>query len=141
MKKLIQPLVRFLPLPIAAVLMFLYSFNIGKIPIMDENMALLSKCLGLFFPAFWLAGVGKKGLIEEGGFLMRLFKIKSSREQVAIIGLFWFVLFLVCQIILAYKEWQNAFWSYFLYGFSYAGLMGSLGVYICLATYKQKQVK
>lgn len=103
---------------------------------MDEKTAQQCQYIGLLLPACWLAAVGPKGLIKKGGFLMRLFKIKSDFDRVAVISLFWLGLFLVCQIILKYAQWQDAFWSYWLYALSYAGLMGVLGVYIFIAIYR-----
>ena len=50
------------------------------------------KLIGVLFPALWLTGIGPRGLLKSGGFLMRASKTKSSLQRVTYFGLIWLLI-------------------------------------------------
>lgn len=92
------------------------------------------KAIGLLFPALWLTGVGPSRLIHDGGFLMQLLGIASSRQRVALIGLVWLCVFLNCSYLASSGRLKvNSYGAKVNYMLAYAGLMSALGVYAFLA--------
>jgi len=128
--KVMQQFVRFLPPILGVVLIFLTKVEFVPPP----TKGFAWKAIGLLFPAFWLAGVGPSQLVLKGGFLMQLLHIPSSRQRVAVIGLIWLCLFLVCAGLASSQRLKaSSFVAKVNYGLAYAGLMSALGVYAFLA--------
>ena len=130
-----EQFVRFLPPILGTVFIFLGRAEfIAQHP--DTPDAVWWKVIGLLFPAFWLAGVGPSRLIRKGGFLMQLLHIRSSRKRVAVIGLLWLCLFLLCAYLASSGRLGiNSFAAKVNYALAYAGLMSALGVYAFLAVF------
>jgi hypothetical protein len=122
--------VRFLPPILAVVFLFLTKTEFLRAP--KDGFAW--KAIGLLLPTLWLTGVGPSHLVEGGGFLMQLIGITSSRQRVALVGLIWLCVFLLCAFM-ASSSWlkANSYQAKVNYMLAYAGLMSALGVYAFLA--------
>jgi hypothetical protein len=125
-----EQFVRFLPPILGVIFIFLSRAEF----ITPPQKGFAWKAIGLLFPALWLAGVGPLQLIRDGGFVMQLLHIHSSRQRVAVIGLAWLCLFLVCAYLASSGRLKNnGFAAKLNYALAYAGLMSALGVYAFLA--------
>jgi hypothetical protein len=125
-----EQLVRFLPPVLGGVFLFLSKTEFIKAP----KDGFPWKAIGLLFPALWLTGVGPSRLIHDGGFLMQLAGIASSRQRVALIGLVWLCVFLFCSYLASSGYLKaNGYQAKVNYMLAYAGLMSALGVYAFLA--------
>jgi hypothetical protein len=91
----------------------------------------------VLLPALWLASVCPERLIRKGGSLMRIFRVKSSRQNVALFGLIWFLVFLVTAFFLHSEILKSLFIKRLLYCISYGGLMSALGVFAFLALHPE----
>lgn len=127
-----EQVVKLLAPALVAIVLWLKQLEFYPPP-PDAKKAKAWKGIGLIFPALWLTSIGPSGLIQNGGFVMRLLNIPSSHEVVSLFGLIWLMLFLVCASVLHSKKLHNDFWVYPLYGVGYAALMGAIGVYAFLA--------
>jgi hypothetical protein len=126
----VEQIVRFLPPILGVMFIFLSKTEFVTAP----KRGFAWKAIGLLFPALWLAGVGPSGLIHDGGFVMQLIGIPSSRQRVAVIGLVWLCVFLLCAYLASSGLMKpNAYSAKVNYMLAYAGLMSALGVYSFLA--------
>lgn len=123
-------LVRYVSPSLAAVLLFISGVDFVPPP---SQFALGWKAIGLLFPALWLTSIGPQGLMQGGGFLMRLFRAVPSRQTVALFGLVWLAVFFLSAFILSRPWLESAIVQCFLYAIAHCGLMASLGVYVFLA--------
>ena len=121
--------VRFLPPILGAMFIFLSKAEFIAPP--SDSFAW--KAMGLLFPALWLAGIGPSRLIRKGGFLMQMFQIRSSRQRVAVMGLVWLCVFLICAYLASSGTLDDGFAAKVNYALAYSGLMSALGVYAFLA--------
>lgn len=124
-----EQFVRFLPPILGTVFIFLSKAEFIARP----SGGFAWKAIGLLFPALWLAGIGPSRLIRKGGFLMQMCQIRSSRQRVAVIGLVWLCVFLVCAYLATSGIFDDRFAAKVNYALAYAGLMSALGVYAFLA--------
>ena len=126
-------LLRVLPPVLAATLLFLVRIEL--VPAPPDSIGW--KAVGLLLPALWLASVCPERLIRKGGSLMRIFRVKSSRQNVALFGLIWFLVFLVTAFFLHSEILKSLFIKRLLYCISYGGLMSALGVFAFLALHPE----
>jgi hypothetical protein len=136
-----EQIIRFMPPILGAVLAWILRTDL--VPTPEHAVADWSvwKPVGLLVPALWLTGIGPKGLVLRGGFIMRLLKIKPSRQWVAIFGLIWLAFFFLGAWSLSSGAAHSAFAQRFACAISYAGLMGALGVYAFLAVIPDSKSK
>lgn len=125
-----EQIVRFLTPSLAMLITYLGNIELVANP---PTRAAAWKFCGMLFPALWLMSVGPSGLINKGGFLMRLFKLESSRQKAALFGLVWLLIFLLAAYVINEGHTTSDFSTHLIYGIAYAGLMSSLGVFAFLA--------
>lgn len=103
--------------------------------------------VGLILPALWLASVGPKGLLNDGGFLMRVLMLlnekwvkrwngvcqKERRKTVTAVAFVWFSVFIMCASLLEQQWIPTQTFKAFVYTLAHAALMSGIGVFAFLA--------
>ena len=132
-----EQLIRYLPLPLAALFGFFVEFEffenvIGGMP---------WKFVGLLVPALWLAATGPRSLLRSGGIVMRLLGIKATREHIALMGLVWLIIGVLAAWFLERRFVDSAIIQCVCLAIAYAGLMSCLGVFLLLSLSPESPIR
>ena len=127
-------IVRLIPLSIAIVLIAMdLEFSENRPP-----NALHWKLVGMMLPCFFLASLGPRGLVEEGGFLMRILGLKPSVQMTALFGLLWLGLGSLAGFMVHINYFESTFLDRLCFGIGWGGLTAAIGVFVFIGLYRKK---
>jgi len=140
--KEIKELVRFFSVPVSTAFLFIFTFKETHDFLIYKNAALTAQIIGMSAAASYLTYVGPKQIVEKGGFLMQLFKMKSTVLRVYVVGGIWaFLSFTLFSFMVNSDFSPNSGWHtlvYLIYGLQYLCATASLGLFVSLAASKMQ---
>jgi serine/threonine protein kinase len=94
------------------------------------------KVVATMFPSLFLASVGPREMVEDGGLLVRWFGLRPSVQMSVLSGLAWLALGVVCGFMVQAGLLQPGFVENLVYGIGWTGLMASIGIFCFIAFYR-----